>query len=257
MDEQRLRAALKTTVAGLHYFESIGSTNDLALQLAAQGAADGTLVVADQQTMGRGRLERRWVTAPGAALAFSLALRPTPAEQQALALFAPLCGLAVSRALEALGLQPQIKWPNDVLLERRKTCGILVEAQWQGARLQGLVAGIGVNVAPSSVPPAEELRFPATCIETVLGRPVDRVELLSSILRYLYEERARLGSPEFFSAWESRLAFRGEWVNVQQPGQELKGRVLGISPTGSLRLASPDGTPFEVEAGDLSLRPVG
>ena len=257
MDEPTLRSALKhLPVPALHFFDSIGSTNDLALQLAAGGAPDGTLVAADQQVSGRGRLDRRWITEPGGALAFSLVLRPNPTEQAALALFAPLCGLAVSRALEALGLQPEIKWPNDVLLGRRKTCGILVEAQWQGTRLEGLVAGIGVNVARSSVPPEQDVRFPATCVESALGHPLDRVELLAEILQSVFTERARLGSPEFFSAWESRLAFLGEWVRIEQQGQERAGRVLGISPTGSLRLISLEGSPFEVEAGELSLRPV-
>ncbi|MEN4100610.1 MAG: biotin--[acetyl-CoA-carboxylase] ligase, partial [Anaerolineaceae bacterium] len=113
-------------VSELRYFDSIGSTNDEALRWAEQGAPDAALVVADTQTAGRGRMDRRWVTRPGVALAFSLALRPTPVEASALGLFSPLGALAVAAALrENYGLLAEVKWPNDVLLERRKCCGIL------------------------------------------------------------------------------------------------------------------------------------
>jgi BirA family biotin operon repressor/biotin-[acetyl-CoA-carboxylase] ligase len=162
-------ADLKTALSGLplgqiHYFSEIGSTNDFAHTLLEEGAADGALVVADAQTQGRGRLGRKWITVPGAALAFSLALKPEAHELEHLAFFAPLAGLAVCQALvENYGLPAEVKWPNDVLIERRKTCGILVEAVWQGSQLQGVVAGIGVNVASSAVPPDDEVLFPATC----------------------------------------------------------------------------------------------
>ena len=94
-------------------------------------------MIADQQTKGRGRLGRSWVTNPGAALAFSIILRPTAEEIDHLGLFSPLAGLAVCLALQNLHLPAEIKWPNDVLLARRKTCGILAESVWQGEQLQG------------------------------------------------------------------------------------------------------------------------
>ena len=141
-------------VPAYRYLESVTSTNDLALAWAEDGAPDGALVIADTQTAGRGRMTRRWLTPPHSALALSLVLRPNPQEAARLALFSPLGGLALSTALEEqFNLQPQIKWPNDVLLDGKKTAGILAESVWQDGSVQAVVLGIGVNVSPLSVPP--------------------------------------------------------------------------------------------------------
>jgi BirA family transcriptional regulator, biotin operon repressor / biotin---[acetyl-CoA-carboxylase] ligase len=245
-------------VPELRYFASIGSTNSEALQWAEKGAPDGALVVADTQTAGRGRMDRRWVTHAGAALAFSLILRPSVAEAEALGLFSPLGALGVASALaENYGLPAQVKWPNDVLLHRRKVCGILVEAVWVGSAVQNVVTGIGVNVASEAVPPDDQILYPATSIQDVLGRLVDRLELLRNILEQVFAWRTRLGSPEFMQAWETHLAFKGEWVEVQPPGQNgLVGKLIGLSPTGDLRLLSPAGAVITAAAGDLRLRPI-
>jgi BirA family transcriptional regulator, biotin operon repressor / biotin---[acetyl-CoA-carboxylase] ligase len=244
-------------VPEVRFFDRIGSTNNEALQWAEEGAPDGALVVADMQTAGRGRMDRRWVTRPGVALAFSLISRPTRAESGALGLFSPLGALAVAEALvQGYGLPAQVKWPNDVLLNRRKVCGILVEAVWMGSVMQSVVIGIGVNVAPQAVPPDDEVIFPATSVEDVLGKPVDRLELLRKILEQLFTWRARLDSPEFLQAWDAHLAFKDEWVEVQPPGQPaVVGKLSGLAPAGDLRLVSPAGTVITVAAGDLRLGP--
>ena len=131
------------------FFETIGSTNDFALTWAQSGAQDMSLVIADSQSVGRGRFQRHWVTNPGAALAFSLVLRPTASELQFLSHFAALGAIAIWQALaEEWGLAAQIKWPNDILLERKKAAGILIESTWSGSQLQGLVMGIGLNISP-------------------------------------------------------------------------------------------------------------
>lgn len=259
MDESLLRQRLATLpIPAMRYFPSTGSTNDEALAWAEDGAPDGALVVADEQTRGRGRMERRWVTRPGAALAFSLALRPSKAEQRQSGLFSPLGALAVSEALMADGLSAAIKWPNDVLVAGRKVCGILAESVWQDQQLQAVVVGIGVNVSPDSVPPAGELNFPATSLETELGREVDRIDLLAGILQAFYSWRPRLGSPQFFQTWEQRLAFRGKPVCViRAGGEEVYGQLAGIGPDGSLRLRLNDDREELVLAGEVSLRPVG
>jgi BirA family transcriptional regulator, biotin operon repressor / biotin---[acetyl-CoA-carboxylase] ligase len=240
-------------VPDLRYFDSIGSTNNEALHWAEQGAPDGALVVADRQTAGRGRMDRRWVTHPGVALAFSLILRPTPAEAAALGMFSPLGALAVATALvENHGLPAQVKWPNDVLLNRRKVCGILVEAAWMGSTVQNVVVGIGVNVAPQAVPPDDQVIFPATSVEDALGSPVDRLELLRKILAQVFDWRARLGGPDFMQAWDAHLAFKEEWVEVQPPGQPaVTGKLAGLALAGDLRLTTPAGTVITVAAGDL------
>lgn len=256
MDSDQLRARLESiALPALRWYDQTGSTNLDALQWASEGAPDGALVAADRQAAGRGRMGRSWVTHAGVALAFSLILRPSALELSHTSLFSPLGALGVAQALEGLGLRPQIKWPNDVLLNRSKTCGILAETAWTGQTLDALVLGVGVNVAPSSVPPATELLFPATCVEAGLGRGVDRFSLMAAILREIFAMRPFLGKEEFFQAWESRLAFRGEAVVVHRPGKEtLAGELLGIDANGGLRIRSA-GREINILAGDVHLRP--
>ncbi len=220
---------------------------------AGDGAPDFALVVADAQTAGRGRLQRRWVTNPGTALAFSLALRPSPDECQCLVRFSALGALAVCQALEALfGLCAEIKWPNDVLLARRKVAGVLVETTWSSSILQALALGIGVNIAPGAVPLPAELNFPATCVEAALGRPVERWAVLRAILESLLAWRPRLCSPEFLSEWRAHLALRGEWVRISASGgADLVGKVQDINADGSLRLLGKDGQEIMVSVGDV------
>ena len=154
MDNPYLRALLAgLPLGGLRYFDQVSSTNEAAMMWLDQSARDWSLVVADEQTAGRGRFNRRWVTKPGAALAFSLVLRLAPEEISHLTLFSPWAALAVAQTLEnRFQLRPQIKWPNDVLLSGRKISGILAEISWVGAALEGVVLGIGINVARAAVP---------------------------------------------------------------------------------------------------------
>jgi len=245
-------------IPAIRYYDSIDSTNEVALRWAEAGAADGSLVIAEQQTKGRGRLGRTWVTNPGSALAFSLILRPTDEEMTRLELVSPLAGLSVCCALEKLGLPAEIKWPNDVLLARRKTCGILAESSWDGSRLIGTVVGIGINVAPESMPPAEELQFPATCIEDHLRQPVDRGLLLQRVLSEFFTWRAALGGDTFFKAWEDRLAFKGETVQLLNSGAEsVTGILLGVDEKGNLRIRLSAENVKIVSVGDVHLRPGG
>jgi BirA family transcriptional regulator, biotin operon repressor / biotin---[acetyl-CoA-carboxylase] ligase len=242
-------------LAEVRYYGSIGSTNDIALEWAQAGARDLSLVVADEQTAGRGRLNRRWLTPRHSALAFSLIIRPDSRSMQTPGLFSPLGALSVALALEEfLMLTPQIKWPNDVLLNGQKTAGILAEAVWEDLSLRAIVLGIGVNVASDSIPPPAEVLFPATCIEAAAGRRVDRYQLLENILSALVLWRERLGLPEFMAEWQKRLAYRGQVVTINQVGQPARhGRIMGVGYDGSLVLQN--GTEeFHVLAGDVSIR---
>jgi len=258
------RDTISKQLAGLpipqiRFFESIGSTNDEALRWAASGAADGCLVAAEMQTRGRGRFGRKWITRPGVSLAFSLILHPTPVEQESLGFFSPLGALAISQALEeSLDLRPLIKWPNDVLLDNRKAAGILVEAEWSGETLEAVVIGIGLNITPEAVPPAEELLYPAISVEEAAGRPVNRLALLGEILRALFEWRTHLGSPLFRQEWEKRLAFIDAWVEISElvPGSKpVIGQVKGLAGDGGLVLRDEAGQLVTVAVGDMHLRP--
>jgi BirA family biotin operon repressor/biotin-[acetyl-CoA-carboxylase] ligase len=260
MDVTTLRSRLAgLPIPELRYADVTGSTNDEALRWASEGAPDGALVAADQQNSGRGRFNRRWITRPGSALAFSLILIPTPEEQQFMTRFSPLGAIAICQALEEmLGLKPQIKWPNDVLLDRRKAVGILVEAASQGDGFLGVVLGIGINVSPASVPPDEEVMFPATSVEQAAGRAVDRWDLLRAILENIFHWRKQLAGEAFQQAWNDRLAFRGQWVIVREAagaGNPITGEVIGLDPDGNLLLRTTKGEMIPVQVGDVHLRP--
>jgi BirA family biotin operon repressor/biotin-[acetyl-CoA-carboxylase] ligase len=258
MDTVELKRLLAgTIVPDARYFETIGSTNDAAMQWAAGGGPDGALVVANQQTSGRGRNQRKWITRPEHSLAFSVAFKPLHKNTSKIAFYSPMCALAVSGVLEQLGLHPQIKWPNDVLLSRNKISGILVESSWQGETLEAVICGIGINIASDSLNPSDRVLFPASSIEQELGRAVDRWELLREVVQGLFFWREKIGTDEFLQAWESRLAFRGEWVRIEQNGQDaLIAKLDGIDPdSGSLRVIDASGRTEFIEAGEIHLRP--
>jgi BirA family biotin operon repressor/biotin-[acetyl-CoA-carboxylase] ligase len=258
MDESTLRKILSNIpLGGLRIFDQIGSTNDIALAWAVDGAPDMALVYAEGQTSGRGRAGHLWFTSPGMALAFSLVLRPLPGEEGSMTLFSGLGAMAVCDALEMRGLNPEIKWPNDILLNGCKVCGILTEAVWMGEKAVSIILGIGLNVKPGAVPPPEKINFPATSLETELGKNVDRVNLLTDILQALLHWRALLITDVFSDAWEDRLAYRGQQVEIQMEGSPPRtGQVDGLERDGSLRLHSQEGHTFTVQFGEMHLRPV-
>lgn len=264
-----LQEALSDLPLGeIRYYEQIGSTNTAAIQWANEGAPDLSLVVADEQTAGRGRMDRIWVTSPGAALAFSLLMQlqgrsapPAPLPEKGLPFITALGAVAVSAALrQEFGLAAEIKWPNDVLLNRRKVSGVLAETHWQGEKPTSTVLGIGINVATKSIPQDIDLHFPATSVESVVGRPVDRWRLLHAVIEDLLLWRSKLASTEFLQTWENQLAFQGEWVRVGShdaaSNSFQEGVVLGLSPQGSLKLRTRSGQIIAVQSGELHLRPV-
>lgn len=258
LDLKALKSRLPAGSLGepLHYFESTGSTNDIAIELASQGAPAGTLVLADEQTAGRGRLDRSWSTPQGAALAFSLLVRPgTPPADRLMSLNS-LGALAVAEALEGLGLAAKIKWPNDVLLADRKVAGVLVESGWRGEELDYVVLGIGVNVKEGSAPPDEAVRWPATSVEAALGSRVDRLNLLVGVLESLDGWLGRFGTKDLQTAWERRLAYLGEAVELHGRQATLEGTLLGLSADGRLRLRDQAGVERIVGQEYMSLRPL-
>jgi BirA family biotin operon repressor/biotin-[acetyl-CoA-carboxylase] ligase len=246
-------------LADWQYFVEAGSTNDLALDWAEQGAADGSLVLADRQTTGRGRGDRSWVTQPGAALAMSLVLRPTAAEVAYIPRFTALAALGLVEALAQRGLSAEVKWPNDVLVGGRKVAGVLVEAFWQGDRPEALIVGMGVNVSREALPPAEELRFPATCIEGEMGESVDRWDILAGILQSILSYRKILTTEAFLAAWNEKLAWKGEQIAFRFANEQVKlARVLAVQPDGRLALqveGRPE--PFLAADGEIELAGFG
>ena len=263
--------SIDTALTGLpigpvRYYERVGSTNDEAAQWAENGAQHFALVIADEQTQGRGRSGRSWFTPPGAALAISLILKPPfPRINQlgANSLAMRLTGLGALSVCEALNqdyhLSSQIKWPNDVLIEGQKVAGVLTEAQWQGDQLLTIILGIGVNNGYEAIPPQGEATFPATCIQASLTEPITRTELLRAILLRLLAWYERLGEKEFINTWEGYLAYMFDWVRVlytdPQRQEFFEGQVMGLAGHGSLRLRDHEGQITMINNGEIRLRP--
>ena len=258
MKQNELKKSLaKLRLGDIKYYETVGSTNDEALAWAANDTPDLSLMVADEQTAGRGRLDRRWFTPKETALAFSLLLRLTAEEKAHITRIVGLAALAVAEALRTRDLNAEIKWPNDVLINGKKVCGILIESVWSGEDVDCVVIGIGVNVLKGSVPPAETLLFPATSLEEELGHVPDRLEILHDILSALIELRPRMSTDELIAQWESLLAFREQPVQVESANMPLiVGQLMGLEPDGSLRLRNEHGESVTVRFGDVHLRPV-
>lgn len=260
MQEKLWKAALEDLPLGRqYYYDQAGSTNDIAAGLLDEGVPDLSLVLADEQTEGRGRSGRGWITPRGVALAFSVILRPGGGDiAPGLGLLSGLGGVAVCKALQVnYALPAELKWPNDVLVNGKKIAGILPELQWIGNRLRGVILGIGINVFPESVPPSEDLNFPATSVVTEHGGEVSRPELLANVLSELLDWYPRLNSGGVLRAWEENLAFKGERVRLDAGGgSHVEGRVLGLNLDGSLRLRIGPGEEQSFQVGEIRIRAV-
>ena len=273
MDQPSIESALADLyLPAIRFYKSVGSTNDEAFKWFDSGAPDRALVIADEQTAGRGRSQRRWITTPGSGLAFSLILLSPPFDPRLVSRLSGLGAVAIRGALQnKYALLAQIKWPNDILLDQLKAGGVLVEARWSGEILKAVIIGIGINIAPESVSAVSlsptGLNFPPTCIENALGSPVDRLELLHAILQEFLSWLPRLSLPDFIHEWETSLAFRDQWV-VLSSGEHLPatqkknvlspyevGKVIGLTQDGSLKLFTRTGALVTVTVGELHLRP--
>jgi BirA family biotin operon repressor/biotin-[acetyl-CoA-carboxylase] ligase len=231
-------------------FESLPSTNTELARLASEGGPEGVTVVADEQTAGRGRLQRAWSSPRGAGLYFSILLRPTiPQNYWPLITF--MAAIAVGDALrEAAGVETDIKWPNDLLSGERKICGILAEAIDTPAG-RAVILGIGINLTQSAYPP--ELAEVATSVAEASGRPVDREQILAALLDALARWYPALDEPgQIVDAWSNRSSYAiGKLVQVSNGDDVWQGATCGVEPDGALRLRTPSGEIKIVRAGDV------
>lgn len=244
---------LKTRFVGQRtiYYPSLTSTMDVARQEAQQGAGEGTVIIADEQTAGRGRLNRAWLS-PGGNIALSVILRPGLDYLHSLVM---LASLTVVHSIEAVtGLKARIKWPNDILIGGKKVCGILVESRAQGNRVDYAIIGIGVNVnlRPDDFPGILPI---ATSLSRELGKEVARLSLIRCLL--LEIERLYLALPageSIYEEWQDRLVTLGKRVRVESGGTVQEGIAESVDRDGSLLLRHPDGSLTRIVAGDVTLR---
>lgn len=234
-------------------FDSLPSTNTEAARQAALGASEGLCVVAREQTAGRGRRQRAWVSPKDSGLYFSVVLRPANAARE-WPLITLAAAVAVRDALEeACAVKADIKWPNDLLARGRKLCGILAETV-EGAAGRAVVLGVGINLTNRAFPP--EILDTATSVEEQTGRAPDYEGILAALTRNLarvYEELLSGGGARaVVSQWEARSSFaRDKDVRVTLASETFEGVTRGLEPDGALRVQTGDGRLRLVRAGDV------
>jgi len=233
------------------YYPSLASTMDEAKREAQQGAAEGTVVLAEEQTAGRGRIKRAWLS-PKGSIALSIILHPSLAHISSLIMVASLA--AVHCIEKVTGLKAQIKWPNDVLVNKKKVCGILIESDVRGNTVDYSIIGIGINVnlRLSDFP---EISPTATSLSHELGRSVSRLDMIRCLL--VETERLYLALPageSVYQEWRDKLVTLGKRVQVRSGDATYKGIAESVASDGSLLLRQSDGSLIKIVAGDVTLR---
>ena len=241
----------------LFCYHSLPSTNDVARDLAASGASEGVGVLAFEQTAGRGRQGRSWLSAGGEGLYLSIVLRPRIKAREA-PIITLAAAVAVAEALISdIGVAADIKWPNDVMAGGRKISGILVESATEGDQLQYAVLGIGLNISQRDFPPT--LRQPATSVLLELGYEIKLEDLLRPLLaRTDAWYRSATTNPKLaISRWEELSSYaRGCEVRIASPEGPVEGTTRGLTPHGALVVELNDGQTREIVSGEVSLRSV-
>lgn len=233
-------------------FEETGSTNDVASNLGRAGHPGGVAIFAERQTSGRGRFGRKWTSASHEGLWLSLLLRP----ELPLANWPRLTTWAGVCVATACGPQARVKWPNDVLIDGRKTAGILIESATDSAGNAFAVVGIGVNLNQTEFPP--ELSGLATSLRLALGRTIDRAEFAAALLTELNLRLGNLG-PSFHTILadaEMRSAILGHWVELHSGAEVFSGIAEGLDSDGNLLIRKADGMLQRMTAGEISTKPL-
>lgn len=227
------------------HFREIGSTMDVARELARKGAREGTMVIAETQSHGRGRLSREWLS-PEGGIYFTLILRPkiSPAYAPRINLMA---SVAVAKAIrESFGLKAELKWPNDVLIEGRKVCGILAEMEAEIDAVNFVNLGVGINANFS----ISQFEGRATSLRDELRMEISRKELLSSIVTEINKQQGLLIRVDLLEQWKALSATLNKDVRIIAPGEEIIGRAIDIEADGALIVKDKDGSLRRAIAGD-------
>ncbi len=255
-NETSISAGLATDLIGreILFFDRLSSTNEEAVQLARRGAPEGTVVIAEAQDKGRGRLGREWVSPPGRNLYASIILRPgtAPHELQGITL---LAAVAVAETIARFSpKKPSVKWPNDVLIGNRKIAGILMEMQGSAEMADFVVAGIGINLNMEQKDFPTPLRKTATSLLCASGRPVPRAAFTQSLLLSIeiwYKTFLEKGLSAIIEVWRQHFTSEGKPLRVRSLRKTIEGICLGVDETGALVLRLANGATERVLAGDV------
>lgn len=259
LSAEEIMAGLSTTRIGQHViaYDEVVSTQPLAHEAAAKGAAEGTLVLAEQQTGGKGRLGRPWHSPKGTGIWMSLIVRPAiplPKTPQ----MTLLTAVSVARTIrEETGLPVKIKWPNDIFIGDKKVCGILTELNAEADRVNYLVIGIGLNANSVQTDFPEELLAIATSLRIESGSPVKRVAFIQRFCQNFeeeYDHYLREGFQRVKKEWEAHSYTIGRWVTVQTISQKLEGQAIGLDEEGVLMVKDRLGQIHKVYSADVNYR---
>ena len=257
LNESSLKSLLHNKIIGknLIVLDSVDSTNDCLKKLGNEGCENGTVVVTREQTKGKGRLGRTWQSKKDDGIAFSVLLRPNVAPSEVSAI-TPLAGLAVCKAIrEYTKLDCVIKWPNDIIVGRKKLVGILTEMSAEFDAVEYVIPGIGLNVDHTSFP--EEIAFKATSLLLETGRHIDKNEFLACVLEHLENEFVKNNlelTPTALSEYTDLCATVGRSVTFQRGTRRISGMAVGVSEHGELKVMMSDGTICLVNSGEVTVQ---
>ncbi len=258
-DDLLSRVSGRVRVIGrdIQVFKETTSTNDIIEKMARDGLREGFVVFAESQTKGRGRLGRKWISPPGKGLWLSVLLRPALRPQETTQLTIASATALLRSIIQVTGLQPQIKWPNDLLIGDRKVAGILTELSAEPDRVHHVTLGIGVDVNMKESEWPLELRSVATSLRMVAGFEISRVELAATLLENLDRDYARIcrgGFGEVADEWEEHCTTLGREVTVQMGHRTIQGRAESLDDDGALLVRTEHGLLERVMGGDLTLK---
>lgn len=252
IDPEMLQGILKTSLIGndIRYYSELESTNNTAREIA-KGVPEGTVIIAETQKNGRGRMGTKWQSAPG-GIWLSLVLHPSiPLEN--LSKITLVAGIAVTNALRGIGVDARIKWPNDVLVNGKKICGILTEVSAEIGKVDYVVLGIGVNVNVKLSGLKDEIRRNSTSIANETGKPIDRTSFLASLLYELEQQYIRFKTRQFaeiVDEWINLSDTIGRNVKVMTPTMIFEGKAVGITEKGALVVLDNNNKKHEIIAGN-------
>jgi len=258
LNVKKLRECLKTAWLGkkIYYFTEVDSTNNFAKKLAKQGAEEGAIVIAETQTSGRGRLGRRWKS-PKGGIWLSIILKPK-LELKEIIKVNLLAAVAVSKTIgEELKLTAEVKWPNDVLINRKKVCGILAETVSEKDKAKYVIVGIGVNANFDLSALPEELRTTASSLKEILGMEIDRERFICSLLKnfeFYYEAIKEENFKLILNYWRSLSCLLGCRVRIYENGEKYEALATDIDENGYLIVKLDDGTVKKIFSADVTLK---
>lgn len=255
---KRIQHGLQTDFIGkkIHHFAEVTSTNDVAKKLASKEAEEGTIVIAETQTHGRGRFGRRWVS-PKGGIWFSTILRPKVSPEDALKLTL-MTAVAVAKVIrKTLKLNAKIKWPNDVLIKGKKVCGILTEMSTKEKVVDSVTLGVGINANIDIDSFPEDLRNSITSLKKELKEEVARERFLRVLLEELeryYKMFTRRKFDLILEEWKSLASFLGSYVEVESYDERMVGLAVDVDQSGALLIKTKNGNVRRVRSGDVTLQ---